>query len=108
MILFLVYFFIRREIFLKLGLISLIIVMTAPSLFRPFSIFWMKFSEAIGTVMNRFILSLVFFLVVTPVALIMKSCGYDPLMKNQWKKGDNSVFRTRCGNAVSEHLTKPF
>lgn len=40
---------------------------------------WMGMAEAMGYVMTRVILALVFFLVVTPIGLLRKLTGGDPL-----------------------------
>ncbi len=40
---------------------------------------WMKIGHVLGWFNSRIILGLVFFLVLEPIALIMKTIGYDPL-----------------------------
>ena len=40
---------------------------------------WMKLAEALAFVMTRIILGLVFFLIVTPIGVIKRLTGWDPL-----------------------------
>ena len=40
---------------------------------------WMRFAEALSYVMTRVILGIVFFLVLTPIGLVRRMTGWDPL-----------------------------
>jgi hypothetical protein len=40
---------------------------------------WMKLAEAMAFVMTRVILGVVFFLIVTPIGLVKRMMGWDPL-----------------------------
>ena len=40
---------------------------------------WMKLAEALSYVSSRIILAIVFFLVLTPIGLIKRATGWDPL-----------------------------
>jgi saxitoxin biosynthesis operon SxtJ-like protein len=40
---------------------------------------WMKLAEALSFVSSRIILAIVFFLVLTPIGLIKRALGWDPL-----------------------------
>jgi hypothetical protein len=42
---------------------------------------WMKLAEAMGFVMTRVILGIVFFLIVTPIGLVRRLFGGDPLSR---------------------------
>tara|TARA_Y100000739_G_C20351946_1_gene348178 strand:+ start:119 stop:532 length:414 start_codon:yes stop_codon:yes gene_type:complete len=50
-----------------------------PVLLRPIYISWMIFSIVLGWFMTRLILSLIFYLVITPIGLILKIIGKDLL-----------------------------
>ena len=47
-------------------------------LFYPYKV-WMSLGLALGWINSRVILGLVYFIVLLPIALIMKIFGYDPL-----------------------------
>ena len=49
-------------------------------LFYPY-IFWMKLGSVLGWINSRIILGIIFFLVLFPIAFIMKLFNYDPLKK---------------------------
>ena len=42
---------------------------------------WMKLAEAMAYVSSRIILAIVFFLVLTPIGLIKRAMGWDPLQR---------------------------
>ena len=64
---------------LWVGCPLMILGLLAPNtLFYPYKV-WMKIGLALGWINSRIILGLVFFLVLQPIALIMKFVGYDPL-----------------------------
>ena len=58
-------------------------------LFYPYK-GWMALGLALGWINSRIILGLVFFLVLQPIALIMKFVGYDPL---KIKKNNERSYR---------------
>ena len=67
---------------LGLGCIGLFI----PSLSSKLHWLWMKFAEGLGYVMNRIILSIVFFIFLVPVAFLSKL-----FRKNPFKAGSRQV-----------------
>ena len=48
---------------------------------------WMKLGYALGWINSRIVLGLIFFLVLQPIALIMRLCGHDPLRK-KWDRSN--------------------
>ncbi len=55
------------------------LALAAPAALRPLYRVWMGLALVLGFVMTRVILTLVFFLVITPVGWIMRALGKDPL-----------------------------
>jgi hypothetical protein len=51
------------------------------SFLRPVYIGWMKFAALLGWVNTRLILGIFFYLILTPVGLIMRLAGWDPLTR---------------------------
>ena len=51
----------------------------APSLLRPVYRGWMRLGEALAWVNTRILLTLIFFLVVTPIGLLMRLFGRSPI-----------------------------
>ena len=51
----------------------------APAVLRPFNRLWFLFGIALNKVVNPLVMGLLFFLTITPIALIMRLAGKDPL-----------------------------
>ena len=43
--------------------------------------FWMKLAEGMAYVSSRIILAIIFFLVLTPIGLVKRATGWDPLQR---------------------------
>ena len=68
----------------------LILAIAKPKLlFYPY-IAWMKLGNILGWINSHIILGLIFFIVLQPIALIMKIFGHDPL---RLKKIDQKSYR---------------
>ena len=66
---------------LWVGFIALILGGLNPlMLLYPYKV-WMKLGYVLGWVNSRIVLGLIFFLVLQPIALIMRLFGHDPLRK---------------------------
>lgn len=86
----------------------LVLNMTAPKVFGPASKVWFGLSGLLGAVMSKVILSLIYFLVLTPVGLLRRALGKDSLRLRDFKKGADSVFVTRSGPFTPADLKTPF
>lgn len=69
---------------------------------------WLGFSNVLGTIMSKIILSLVFFVVLTPIALLRRILGHDPMALKKWKNGTDSAFESRTHNYTPEEIEQPF
>ena len=86
----------------------LVLTMTYPAALKPLGRIWFGFSHILGTIVSKIILSLVFFLIVTPIGLVRRISGADPMRNKLWKKGDDSVLVTRNHHYSSKDLQKPY
>ncbi len=85
-----------------------LINMIWPTAYKPAAKIWLGFSNVLGAIMSKVVLTLVFFIVVTPVGAIRGILGYDPLQLKIWKTGSGSVFRV-CDRTISaDDITKPY
>jgi hypothetical protein len=50
-----------------------------PHLLRPLNLLWFKFGLLLGKIVAPIVISAVFFVIVTPMALLMRLMGKDPL-----------------------------
>lgn len=62
---------------LALGL--LVVSLLLPSLLAPFNRAWLKFGLLLHKIVSPVVLGIMFFLVVTPIGLLMRMFGKDPL-----------------------------
>ena len=64
---------------LIISLIFLILGILNSRILTPLNFLWFKFGITLGKIISPFIMVLIFFLVVTPIGLIMKVIGKDIL-----------------------------
>lgn len=62
-----------------IGMVILSLGLLKPRLLRPIHNGWMGMSFVMGFFMTHLILALLYYLVITPVALVMRALGKDPL-----------------------------
>tara|TARA_B100001559_G_scaffold287977_1_gene265329 strand:+ start:757 stop:1167 length:411 start_codon:yes stop_codon:yes gene_type:complete len=87
------------------GFIGLGIII--PILLKPIYILWMTFAVILGWVMTRVILSLVFYLIMTPIGLLTRLLGEDFLLLK--KSNSESYWNNRDRNyETSQDYEKQF
>ncbi len=81
---------------------------TFPKILKPIYYIWMTFAVILGWIMTRVILSLLFFLIITPIGLVARLFGKDFLeLKKQAVEG--SYWNLRDGKAEQNiNLKKQF
>lgn len=100
--------FLRNSVFINLAIPLLIITMIFPELFRPLAKVWFGFAHALGTIMSKVLLIVIFFLIVTPVGFCRRVLGSDVLLLKRWKKDNSSVFKVREHIFRPEDIEKPY
>lgn len=100
---------ISTRYFLPAGILLLVVSMTLPGLFRPFAKVWFGFSHALGTVVSRVLLTILFYALVTPVGLVRRVLlGKDTMQLKAWKAAQTSVFQTRDHLFQRQDLDHPY
>ncbi|MCL4500522.1 MAG: SxtJ family membrane protein [Deltaproteobacteria bacterium] len=94
--------------FLGVSIVLLLITMAWPRAFKPLAGLWFGLSQVMGLVVSKILLSLAFFLVVTPIGLIRRRWGKDSLRLKEWKQGSGSVFLERQGAIQDKDLLNPY
>ena len=94
--------------FLPLGTALLVVTMTAPGLFKPFAKCWFGLSHALGTVVSRILLTILFFIMVVPVGLVRRALGKDAMQLKKWKQAKTSVFHDRDHLFTRQDLDHPY
>ncbi len=90
------------------ALVLQVIAMTMPRIFAPIAVVWLGLSHLIGAVMSRVVLTVIFFLVVTPIGLVRRLLGKDSLRVRAFKAGDESVMLTRNHLSSAADLERPY
>ena len=85
----------------------LLVTMSCPSLMKYPAILWFKFSEVLGGVSSKVLLTIIFFLVITPIAVFLRLIGKDQLQLTEHKNLE-SAFKDRSGKIKAEDLKDPF
>ena len=69
--------------FLFVALVFALLGMYAPWVLRPVNVFWTYLGGLLHRVATPIVMGLVFYLVLAPIAFIMRSIGKDPLFLNR-------------------------
>ena len=93
-------------LYLTIGL--LVVNMTFPQLFMPVARLWFGLARLVGAVMSRMILTVIFFTVVTPIAIIRRLAGADALQLKKWRTSSSSVFTERQQTFTAVDLERPY
>ena len=91
---------------LPIGL--LLLGMVWPRAYSLLARLWLGISLLLGSIMSRVVLSIIFIVVVTPIALVMRMFGHDPMRRKAWKKGTESTFVSRGDLVEAKDLEHPF
>lgn len=85
-----------------------VIAMTVPRWFAPLAIVWLALSHAIGKVVSTILLAVVYAIVVTPVSLVRRLTGKDPLRLKAFRNGTGSAMIVRRHTFGPRDLERPY
>ena len=80
--------------------------LVAPSSLRPVYRGWMRFGLIMNRVVTPLILGVMFFLVITPVALVMKVIRRDPM--NRTLDSNSQTYRVASKKAPRQKMERPY
>ena len=89
------------QILLIIGVTFCILGIAIPFILKPIYWVWMIFATILGWIMTRVILSLLFYIIVTPIGLIPRFFGKQ-FLELRWDKSKESYWNFR----TNEHLKK--
>jgi Saxitoxin biosynthesis operon protein SxtJ len=98
----------KREGYLVAAMVLHVINMALPQIYGPVAVLWLGFSDLLGAVMSRVLLSIVFFAVVTPIAIFRRLAGKDSLKLRAFKAGKDSVMVERNHTFIGRDLERPY
>ena len=108
LIILLVGYFKDEMLYVGLAIVVLIVDMTVPKVFYPFAKLWLGVSAILGTIVSRIVLFVIFFAILTPIGMIRRLLGADPLLSKQWRKDNASVFRIRNHRYEADEIERPY
>lgn len=76
-----------------------------PAALGPVYRVWMKFGHIMGAINTRLILGLLFYVVFTPIGLVMRLFRWDP-MRRRAQEGDS--YRVASHARSPQHMERPF
>ncbi|GFK93377.1 hypothetical protein NNJEOMEG_01209 [Fundidesulfovibrio magnetotacticus] len=100
--------FTANRTWLGVGILLLVLDMTWPSAFKVPAKLWLGLAHALGTVMSKLLLSVVFFTVLTPMGLLRRAMGKDSMQVRRFKSGPESVFRERGHTFTAADIETPY
>jgi hypothetical protein len=77
-----------------------------PALLKPVHKQWMKLGHILGWINTRIILGFVFYIVVTPIGLIRRMLGKDPMGRHL--KPETETYRIKRDPRQPSHLRKQY
>ena len=89
------------QILLTFGVTLCILGIAIPFILKPIYWVWMIFATILGWIMTRVILSLLFYIIFTPIGLTLRFFGKQ-FLELRWDKSKESYWNFR----TNEHLKK--
>jgi len=80
--------------------------MLLPTSLNLFYRIWMRLGMAIGYIVNRLILGVVFFLVIWPIGILLRLKGADPMLRKP--RAENTSYRIASISRDKTHIERPF
>tara|TARA_B100001121_G_C18409979_1_gene489655 strand:- start:123 stop:497 length:375 start_codon:yes stop_codon:yes gene_type:complete len=78
---------------LIISIIFFILGVINSKILSPLKVYWIKLGEILGKIIAPFVMSLVFFLILTPIGLVLRLFGKDLLKLKKKKKGSYWLSR---------------
>lgn len=88
--------------------ILLLLSLIFPLIFYPLTYIWFGLGKILGFVSSQILLTLLFFVLLTPVGLVRRWMGKDSLRLKKFKQGRDSVLISRSEKVLPTHLKNPF
>jgi hypothetical protein len=89
---------------LFLSIIFLTITFLKQDLLRPLNTIWIKFGELLGKIIAPIVMASIFFLVLTPISIIVRLCGKDLLKLKATKENSYWLKREKDINSMDKQF----
>ena len=108
-LLLLIWLFSQNNLFIYISMVFTLWAMIFPGTLSPLASFWLGLSQLLGRVMSKVVLTVIYGLVVLPMALIRRFVlRKDSLRLRAWRDGSPSAFVPRDHTFSQDDLTNPF
>lgn len=102
------YLYVTKETPTLGPLAVLLLTLTFPSLFKLPARVWFGFSHMLGSVMTRVLLTVLYAVLVIPMAFLLRIAGKDAMRLKAWRNGEPSAFEVRDITFKAADLERPF
>lgn len=96
------------RVIVTIATVLLLLCMAFPVIFAPITRIWLALADFLATAASALLLTLVFFLLVTPVGVVRQLLGSDPLKLKAWHMGKETLFTTRNHRWLPADMEKPY
>ena len=102
-----VYLFSDQRVWVIVGIFCLLLCMICPRAYQPAARVWFGFSHFLGGIVSTIILTIIFYVVITPIGLLRQRSGADAM--NLQKRGSkDSAFTERNITFSATDMEKPY
>ena len=108
LLLLLVFLRTKREGVLIAAMLVHVVNMIWPIIYKPVAVVWLGVSHLMGTVMSKVLLSILFFLVITPIGVLRRLFGKDSLKLRDFKASRDSATVERNHVFTAQDIEKPY
>ena len=95
------------QIFLTVGVVLFFLGVALPVILKPIFWIWMIFATILGWIMTRVILSIMFYVIFTPIGLILRLFGKQ-FIELKWDKSKDSYLNYRLSKPELGSYEKQF
>ena len=104
----LVFLISRNDAFLFAGMILLLATALYPRAFTVIGRYWFGLALLLSEISAFVIFSVLFYGLITPIGMVQRLFGRDPLFLRKWKKSRDSVFVAKTKPFGNDDLINPF
>jgi hypothetical protein len=91
---------------LALSVVFLVTGVVVPKVLRPVHRVWMALGNILGWINSRIILGVLYYVVVTPISLLMRLAGHDPMNRRFDSKVE--TYRVKRNGRPVSHMNHQF
>ncbi|MDF1547065.1 MAG: SxtJ family membrane protein [Bacteroidales bacterium] len=102
------YYIWQTEIGIWIGFALLVLSLIMPKVLIPVAWIWLNFSKILGSISSNLILTVIFFLIITPIGSLRRMFSKDTLKLKCFKKNKFSAYKERSHVYSSSDIKHPF